>query len=127
MVDRRRRLAAPWVIGVLIVLLVPTGPSSIAHGTGQVARTVDAPESTTPDTTQPETTEPETTEPETTEPGSTQPDDPNLTGVTVVGVIAFALLIALASWWMIQRRDDDDAPHPRPPNLDEPPPGQDLL
>ena len=127
MSDRPWRLVAACLVGVLSALL-STSPSPIhAEKAGHVVRTVDEPASTTPATTVPETTEPETTEPEATDAATGTSEESDVTALTVVGVFAFALLVLLASWWMIQRRDDDGEPHPRPPNLDEPLPGQDLV
>ena len=79
-----------------------------------------------PITTEPDPTEPDSTEPDTTEPVAVDTDgDAAENTVAVIAVIGFGALIALASWWMVRRRDVDDVPHPPAP--DEPLPGQDLL
>lgn len=127
MSDRSGRLVAACLTGLLLAVLSPSPAQVHADVAGHVVRTVDEPAATTPDTTVPETTEPETTEPDTMDPGATNSDESDVGAVTIVGVFAFALLVLLASWWMIQRRDDDAEPHPRPPDRDEPLPGQDLL
>jgi hypothetical protein len=111
----------------VVLLAAPVG-SATAHASDEVVRSVTEPDTTEPETTEPDTTEPESTAPVTTEPG---PADGNGasddTTVAIIAVVGFAALIGLAGWWMVRRNDIDDAQHPRPPTLDEPLPGQDLL
>jgi len=110
---------------VITALLIGASFAPATAHADHIARSTDT---TTPETTEPETTEPNTTGPDTTEPGPV--DDNNQTDdatVAIIAVVAFASLIGLASWWMVRRNDDDDAPHPRSPNLDDAPPGQDLF
>ena len=91
---------------------------------------VEAP-TTEPDTSEPPTTEPDTSEPSTSEPATPAPDDVEDDGIdigaAVLGVLGFTVLIGIAAWWMVRLGNLDDAPHPRPPPLDAPSPGQDLL
>jgi hypothetical protein len=116
-----------WAIVVAVtVALFAFGPTATALGPGAVVRTEEPPPSTTAPAA-PETSQPATTEPGGPEPGDESSDESDYTTVTIVGVLAVGLLIALAGWWMVSRNDDDDATHPRPPNPDEPLPGQDLL
>ena len=112
MTDQRAHRLAGCVLTALLVgaSIVP----ATAHAT-ELTRSTD-------------TTEPETTEPGTGEPGTGDADgESDDATVAIIAVVAFAALIGLASWWMVRRNDDDDAPHPRPPGLDDPPPGQDLF
>lgn len=116
---RRRSFGAVFAIVWALLTFVSSAP---AHGSGELVRTVAPPSTTAPPTT------PDTTQPETTEPApSDQSDGSDVTAATIVSLLAFALLLVLAGWWMVSRNDDDDAPHPRPPGVDEPLPGQDLL
>jgi len=128
-----RRISSRLAGFALIALFLG---ASLAPATAHAMELVGSPdttETTEPDTTEPGTTEPGTTEPESSEPESSEPDttgeedesdDPT---VAIIAVIAFVGLIGVASWWMVRRNDDDDAPHPRRPNPDEPLPGQDLF
>ncbi len=118
--DRRR--VSFGVVFAIVCSLLAFVPSAAAHGSGERVRTVQPPSTTAPPTT------PDTTQPETTEPApSDHSDGADITAATIVSLLAFALLLVLAGWWMVSRNDDDDAPHPRPPGVDEPLPGQDLL
>jgi hypothetical protein len=95
------------------------------------------PDDTPPDDTPPETIPPDDTPPddtlETTVPStpngvtsdSTATSDDNLV-VAVIAVIGFGVLVAVAGWWMVRRRDIDDGSPPRP-NPGEGPPHQDLI
>ena len=81
-----------------------------------------APSETTPETTVPAA--PETTEPEDSTPGDTlvgagDPDDDVDTTVAVIAVVGFAILLGVASWWMV-RRSNPDA-QPMPPKAGPPP------
>jgi len=127
MADQRAHRLAGCVLTALLV------GASIVPAAAHAAELPRSTGTTEPETTEPETTEPETTEPDTTEPDTTEPDTTDGDGdsddptVAIIAVVAFAALIGLASWWMVRRNDDDDAPHPRPQNLDAAPPGQDLF
>jgi hypothetical protein len=123
-----RRVIGPLVAALVLAVTVVPG---VAHA---LVASVDEPASTEPGTSQPDTTAPDTTAPDTTAPPTTEPvvatpatdgDDDAI--VAVIGLAGFVALIAVAGWWMIRRNDDDDAPHPRSPQLDDPLPGQDLL
>lgn len=107
-----------WAIVLLAVLTF--GSVSRAEASDVVA-SVEPPPTTVP-------AEPETTVPETTEAMTSDPDeDTAVTVATVVSLFAFALVLVVAGWWMVSRRDSDDEPHPRQPGVDEPLPGQDLV
>jgi hypothetical protein len=84
-----------------------------------------------PVTSEPVTTEPITTEPVDAEPVTSEPDtdtdDAAKTASVIIGAIVFVALVGVAAVWMIRRPDGDDAPHPPPPNRDQPLPGHDLL
>ena len=135
--DRSR---ACRLAGAIATVALSLGAGSGAMRAG--AAPVDEPVATAPDTSEPDTSEPDTSEPGTSEPPVTAPpsaeapgsspspadgDDSINTTAAVLGAIGFIGLIAVAGWWMVRLRDDDDAPHPRPSPLDEPLPGQDLL
>ena len=110
---------------VLAALLIG---ASFAPATAHAAEIARSPDTTEPETTEPETTEPESTEPGTTEPGTVDADDEGDDAtVAIIAVLAFAALIGIASWWMVRSNNDDDAPHPRPPNPDDPPLGVELF
>ncbi len=96
------------------------------------AEAASVPDTTPPDTTPPDTTPPddtlETTVPSTPEQSisdSATTSDDNL-AVAVIAVIAFGVLVAVAGWWMVRRRDIDDGSPPRP-NPDGGSPHHDLI
>ena len=115
------------VIGILVMLTMAN------PGTARAAlRSVP----TDPPTTEPETSEPPTTEPETSAPVTTEPaseageqaaDDTIDTGAAILGIVGFFALVGIAAWWMVRLRNEDDEPHPRQLDPDDPLPGQDLL
>lgn len=120
MIDgRRTSLGAVFVVAFSLLTFVP---AAAAHGSEGHVRTVEPPSTTVPTTT------PDTTQPEMTEPApSDDSDEVDVTAATIVSLLAFAFLLVLAGWWMVSHSSSDDAPHPRPPGVDEPLPGQDLL
>ena len=115
---------------VTLALFTSVGIGGFAHA---AVGTVDEPSTTEPVDTEPPATEPPSTEPADTEPTSTEGGSDSAASdsvdatVTVVGVLAFIALIAVAAWWMVRRGDDDDQPHPPAPRFDDPVPGRDLI
>ncbi len=112
-----------------LVLVSALAPAT-ADADAEVVQSAEEPETTepttAPDPTEPDSIQPDSTEPDTTEPVAVDSDgDAAENTVAVIAVIGFGALIALASWWMVRRRDVDDVPHPPAP--DEPLPGQDLF
>lgn len=124
---------------LVAVVLVSGATARVAETAAALPATasVSAEAATPPDDTPPETIPPDDTPPddtlETTVPStpngvtsdSTATSDDNLV-VAVIAVIGFGVLVAVAGWWMVRRRDIDDGSPPRP-NPGEGPPNQDLI
>lgn len=112
--------------GIDLAGLAVTGNEAFAIQLG--APRVPGPDDTEPQTSEPETSEPETSEPVETAPvdatGDQESDDVNEV-VAIVSVLAFVAIVSVAAWWMVRRVDEDDPR--RPPPLNEPLPGQDLV
>ena len=103
------RGAAAIGIGVLCALGLSLPATAALHPS-----TV-APSETTPETTvpaAPETTEPEDSTPDDTLVGAGDPDDDIDTTVAVLAVVGFAILLGVASWWMVRRSNPDAQPMP---------------
>ena len=127
-----RRLPALGAFTIAVFFVLAVAPPGTAHA-GFRSAPVDAAPPTEPETSEPPTTEPETSEPPTTEP-ATEPaesvdddDDGVETAAAVLGILGFIALVGVAAWWMVRLGNDDDAPHPRQPSLDDLPPQQDLM
>lgn len=127
-----RRLPVLGAITVAMFLVLAVAAPGTAHA-GHRSAPADAAPPTEPETSEPPTTEPETSEPSTTEPatdpaeGVDDDGDDIETTAAVLGILGFIALVGVAAWWMVRLGNDDDAPHPRQPSLDDLPPQQDLM
>lgn len=127
-----RRLPVLGALTIAMFFVLAVTPPGTAHAVLR-STPADAAPPTEPETSEPPTTEPETSEPATTEP-ATEPaesgddGDDIETTAAVLGILGFIALVGVAAWWMVRLGNDDDAPHPRQPSLDDdPPPQQDLM
>ena len=121
-----RRLSALGAMTIAVLFVVAMAAPGAAHAGVQSAPADSVPSE--PPTTDPETTEPPNTEPPTTRPAESVDDGDDIgTAAAVLGILGFVALVGVAAWWMIRLGNEDDAPHPRRPAPDDPPPQQDLL
>jgi hypothetical protein len=116
------RSATALGLGVLCAVALSLPVSADEPSTVEPSATAPAPTEPTPvDTTTPESTDvaADTVAPDTTIVGADEADDEINATVTTIAVIGFILLLAVASWWMVRRRDPDA--QPMPPAHDVPP------
>lgn len=109
------RGAAAIGVGMLCALGLSLPAAALHPSSGALSEV--APETTVP--AAPETTEPGDSTPDDTLVGAGDPDDDIDTTVAVLAVVGFAILLGVASWWMV-RRSNPDA-QPMPPTAGPPP------
>jgi hypothetical protein len=103
------RGAAAIGVGMLCALGLSLPAAAALHSS------TDVPSETTPETTEPtppETSEPDDSTPDDTLVGAGDPDDDVDTTVAVIAVVGFAILLGVASWWMVRRSNPDAQPMP---------------
>jgi hypothetical protein len=116
------RNATALGLGTLCAIAFSLPVSADEPSTVEPSATTRATSEPTPvGTTTPDSTDvaADTAAPDTTIVGAGQPDDEVNATVTTIAVIGFILLLAVASWWMVRRRDPDA--QPMPPAHDVPP------